>query len=170
MTDPNQDRFSAERLPAKSVTLTGRDLSDARRLFGLLSDAEEPGDGTRLARALYERLRSDCGILEQKARQILALRQSRSNFFAKAMFGEPAWDILLVLYTAGEGLTMNRLAQLSGVSQATGLRWMNYLSDQKLIKLESHPTDARSMRVLLAEKGREALDAYLTGAGELGNS
>ena len=169
MTDPNHDRVT-EHLPEKSVTLTGRDLTDARRLFGLLSDVEESGDGSRLARALYERLRSDADILEQKARQILALRQKRSTYFAKAMFGEPAWDILLVLYTAGEGLTMNRLAQLSGVSQATGLRWMNYLSDQKLIKLESHPTDARSMRVLLAEKGREALDSYLTSAVELGGS
>ena len=169
MTDPNHDRVT-EHLPEKSVTLTGRDLTDARRLFGLLSDVEESGDGSRLARALYERLRSDGDILEQKARQILALRQKRSTYFAKAMFGEPAWDILLVLYTAGEGLTMNRLAQLSGVSQATGLRWMNYLSDQKLIKLESHPTDARSMRVLLAEKGREALDSYLTSAVELGGS
>jgi DNA-binding MarR family transcriptional regulator len=170
LTDPNHDRFSTERLPAKSITLTGRDLADARRLFGLLSDAEELGDGSGLARALYERLQSEGGILEKKARQILALRQRRSNYFAKAMFGEPAWDILLVLYTAGEGLTMNRLAQLSGVSQATGLRWMNYLSDQKLIKLESHPTDARSMRVLLAEKGRETLDAYLSSAVELGGS
>jgi len=169
LTDPNHDRVT-EHLPEKSVTLTGRDLTDARRLFGLLSDVEESGDGSRLARALYERLRSDGDILEQKARQILALRQKRSTYFAKAMFGEPAWDILLVLYTAGEGLTMNRLAQLSGVSQATGLRWMNYLSDQKLIKLESHPTDARSMRVLLAEKGREALDSYLTSAVELGGS
>jgi len=170
LTDPNHDRFGAERLPAKSITLTGRDLTDAKRLFGLLSDEEEPGDGSRLARDLYARLRNEGDILEQKARQIVALRQRRSNFFAKAMFGEPAWDILLVLYTAGEGLTMSRLAQLSGVSQATGLRWMNYLSDQKLIKLESHPTDARSMRVLLAEKGREALDAYLTNAVELGGS
>ena len=169
MTDPNHDRVT-ENLPEKSVTLTGRDLTDARRLFGLLSDVEESGDGSRLARALYERLRSEGDILEQKARQILTLRQKRSNYFAKAMFGEPAWDILLVLYTAGEGLTMNRLAQLSGVSQATGLRWMNYLSDQKLIRLESHPTDARSMRVLLAEKGRDALDAYLTSAVELGGS
>jgi DNA-binding MarR family transcriptional regulator len=166
LTDPNHGRFGAEHLPAKSVTLSGRDLLDARRLFGLFSDVEEPGDGSRLARELYERLRSGGGILEQKARQILALRRRRSDFFAKAMFGEPAWDILLVLYTAGEGLTMNRLAQLSGVSQATGLRWMNYLSDQKLIKLEAHPTDARSMRVLLAEKGRDALEAYLTGAVE----
>jgi DNA-binding MarR family transcriptional regulator len=170
LTDPNHDRFSAERAAAKSVTLTGRDLNDARRLFGLLSEVEEPGDGSSLARALYERLRSEGGILEQKARQILAIRQRRTNFFAKAMFGEPAWDILLVLYTAGEGLTMNRLAQLSGVSQATGLRWMNYLSDQKLIRLESHPTDARSLRVLLTEKGREALDTYLASAVELGGS
>jgi DNA-binding MarR family transcriptional regulator len=170
LTDPNHDRFGTERLPAKSVTLTGRDLTDARRLFGLLSDAEGPGDGSSLARALYERLQGDCDILQQKARHILALRQRRSNYFAKAMFGEPAWDILLVLYTAGEGLTMNRLAQSSGVSQATGLRWMNYLSDQKLIKLESHPTDARSMRVLLTGKGRDALDAYLTSAVELGGS
>jgi DNA-binding MarR family transcriptional regulator len=169
LTDPKHDRLSAECLSAKSVTLTGRDLADARRLFELLSGAEDLGDGNSLARALYERLRSEGGMLEQKARQILALRQRRSNFFAKAMFGEPAWDILLVLYTAGEGLTMNRLAQLAGVSQATGLRWMNYLSDQKLIKLESHPTDARSMRVLLTDKGRETLDAYLDTI-ELGGS
>ena len=167
LTDPKQDRFASGHAQSGSVTLSGRDLEDARRLFELLSKATRPDHGNGLARAIYERLQDETASLDYKARQILALRQRRVSMFGKAMFGEPAWDILLVLYTAGDGLSMNKLSELSGVSQATGLRWMHYLVDQKLIARESHPTDAISLRVRLTEKGKDSLDAYLSGVGDL---
>lgn len=168
LTDPKQDRLGQDLGDREAVRLSGRDLEDARRLLRLLTEAEHEPDTPNPSRALYERLQGGSSKLQQRARQLLALRQRRTQFFGKSMFGEPAWDILLVLYSAGEGLTMNRLAVMSGVSQATGLRWMNYLTDQKFIARESHPTDARSLRVRLTEKGKAQLDAYLSDALELG--
>jgi DNA-binding MarR family transcriptional regulator len=168
LTDPKQDRFSIEPAEFKSVSLTGRDLEDARRLFQLLSGAGS-ARASSLPRSLYERIQGDDSRLLHRATQIIALRRRRVQTFGKGMFGEPAWDILLVLYTTGGGLTMNRLAQLAGVSQATGIRWMGYLFDQKLISKQPDPTDARSLRVMLTNKGKSALDAYFSGAVELGD-
>lgn len=170
LTDLKHDRFGVEGAQRKSITLSERDLEDARRLFGLLAEADRPGERSDLPHILYERLQSASGRLQHKARQILALRERRAKTFGKAMFGEPAWDILLVLYTAGGGLTMNRLAQLAGVSQATGLRWMNYLADRMLIERAAHPTDARSSVVKLTEKGNASLEAFLSAAVELSGS
>jgi DNA-binding MarR family transcriptional regulator len=166
MTDPKQDRLSDQ--PA-SVTLSGRDLEDARRLIGLLVNAETllPAD---VPLALYERLHGESGRLKHRARQILALRERRYRIFGKAMFREPAWDILLVLYTSGGGLSMNRLGQLARVSPATGLRWINYLSDHKLVIKEPHPTDARTFRIVLTDKGLCKLETYLSEADELGGT
>lgn len=164
MTDPKQDRLGTDQ--PVSVTLSGRDLDDAKRLFGLLRGAEPRPPS--VPRALYERLHGESGQFEHRARQLLALRERRATIFGKAMFGEPGWDILLVLYTAGGGLSLNRLAQLAHVSQATGLRWMNYLADQNLVSKEQHPTDARSLRIVLTDKGRTKLEAYLSEASELG--
>lgn len=165
MADPKQDRIETELGARKTVSLTERDIEDAKRLFAILAGAQS--EGQSLPRALYERLQSETGKLQQRARQILELRGRRARIFGNAMFGEPAWDILLVLYATGGGITMNRLAQLSGQSQATGLRWMNYLADQKLVDRVAHPTDARSLNVVLTERGRTSLEAFLSDMDDL---
>ena len=85
------------------------------------------------------------------------------------MFGEPAWEMLLLLYvTSGASRqTVSRLAQLSGASKATALRWMDYLSDRGLIARCPHPNDARTAFVNLTDQGREMLEAYLKEAVDL---
>jgi DNA-binding MarR family transcriptional regulator len=79
------------------------------------------------------------------------------------MFGEPAWEMLLHLYSmAGAARqSMSRLAQLSGSSKATSLRWIDYLLDRGLVSRQPHPTDLRTAFVELTDKGREKLEAYL---------
>lgn len=79
------------------------------------------------------------------------------------MFSEPAWEMLLLLYPTGLGprLTISHLSELAGASKSTGLRWIEYLEAQRLIRRESHPTDGRAAQVELTDKGREALDLYL---------
>jgi len=158
--------MAVNHLGPRYVALSDRDIADAKRILGRLSAAGSC-DTSNVTRSVYERVQGDSRLL-QRATRLVALRHRRAKIFGKAMFGEPAWDILLVLYTAGGGVSMSRLAQMSGHSQATGLRWMNYLADQRLIARESHPNDARSFRVTLTDKGKASLDGYLSAAVELG--
>ncbi|WP_425506887.1 MarR family transcriptional regulator [Sphingomonas sediminicola] len=52
---------------------------------------------------------------------------------------------------------MSRLAQLSGTSKATALRWIDYLLDRGLISRQPHPTDLRTAFVELTDKGGRSL-------------
>jgi DNA-binding MarR family transcriptional regulator len=81
------------------------------------------------------------------------------------MFGEPAWEMLLLLYIAdGEArVGISRLGELAGASKTTALRWLDYLEGQKLIQRDTHPTDRRTVFVGLSDKGRRAIEAYLSG-------
>jgi DNA-binding MarR family transcriptional regulator len=85
------------------------------------------------------------------------------------MFGEPAWEILLLLYAlqSGPRPTVSRLAELSGATKSTALRWLEYLESQRWVQREPHPTDKRAIFVNLTENGRAALEAYLSGTPSL---
>ncbi len=82
------------------------------------------------------------------------------------MFGEPAWDMLLILYIeqGGPQLTMGRLARIAGASATTALRWIEYLEGQGLTRRQSHPTDRRTFFVRITDRGLQALDLYFSEA------
>lgn len=159
----------SQNLPKRTeVTLSGRDLDDARRLFALLAkstDLRAVNDVTSVPIGRVAKEQPLAGI----ARQILEARQRRTRLFGRAMFGEPAWEMLLLLYVAESGTrrTVTRLAQLSGASKGTALRWLDYLLHQNLVRREPHPTDRRAAFVELTDKGRAALDRYLAEMAEL---
>lgn len=157
MTDAPKpsDRFSDENIVLK---LTPHDLEEAKRLLSLLatdaSDARvEPRAGQR----------ANAHVLERRARDVLANRKRRHDIFGKGMFGEPAWEMLLLLYVmqGGARQTISRLGEGAGVSKSTALRWIDYLEARRLIRRESHPTDRRAAFVELTDKGRDALELYL---------
>lgn len=165
----NQKQFHpSEGLPEQAeVTLSGRDLEEARRLFALLAGASGrlPANNARppAGRTI------NAQVLAARARQILEARQQRTRIFGRAMFGEPAWEMLLLLYVSQSGSrqTVTRLAEGSGASKGTALRWLDYLLHQNLVRREPHPTDRRAAFVELTEKGRLALDKYLSEMNEL---
>lgn len=146
---------------AATVKLSRRDVEDARRLLSLLSihDGGPPVDGPLAQKSDGNRM------LEGRARDILARRRARHEVFGKAMFSEPAWEMLLLLYVleSGPRQTISTLADLCAASKSTALRWIRYLEGQRLIQRESHPTDLRSAFVELTEKGRSTLELYLSG-------
>lgn len=80
------------------------------------------------------------------------------------MFGEPGWDILLILYTEEDESrqTISRLATAAGSTMSTGLRWLEHLESQEWIRRRPHPTDGRVDFVDLTDKGRNALDSYFS--------
>ena len=146
--------------PHDIVALSGRDLEDARRLLGLLSgktDGLPPrssGDQPELGRE----------VLLHHARRILAGRRRRSEHFGRAMFGEPAWEMLLLLYIGLGSIRMSAggLAHAAGYSKATTMRWVGYLEKENLVQREQHPTDQRTFFVTLTEKGISLLELYLS--------
>jgi DNA-binding MarR family transcriptional regulator len=137
-----------------AVTLSQRDRKDAARLLSLLL-----GDGNA------EERREDMNLV-RVAEAVLEDRRRRSEIFNPAMFGEPAWELLLTLFVMdeqGPRLTIGRLSQAAGAKLTTALRWLEYLEDQDLIRREQHPNDARTAFIQLTDKAREALRVYLSG-------
>jgi DNA-binding MarR family transcriptional regulator len=151
--------------PAKhSVQLSGRDLSDASRLLALLLAASPAAGGTsEHGRSVSSREGSGGPDLQARAAEELKLRRVRSRYFPPSIFGEAAWDLLLVLYVNdGVRFSTRQLIENAGLAHSTGLRWVDYLAQQGLVARESHPTDLRTMRVSLSERARTGLNSYFS--------
>ena len=136
----------------RAVTLSSRDIRDAVRVLSRLAEyAETEGGGGR-------------ELLIARARRLMAERRKRIGIFGISMFGEPAWDMLLVLYTehGAQRLTVGKLVDAAGHAPTTAIRWLDYLETQGFIRREAHPVDRRSNFVELADKGFNALDAYFS--------
>lgn len=78
------------------------------------------------------------------------------------MFGEPGWDMMLFLYAEEDRrrITVSNLCKWSGVYLTTGIRWLDYLESQHLVRRRPHLTDGRQLIVEMTDKGRTALDSY----------
>lgn len=152
---------------AGTITFTDKDARDAARLFGLiskrthwanlfLSEQEFPSPSSAVPSPRDE--------LISRARAVLHARRLRARHFNRAMFSEPAWDILLLLYLAdsSEGRqTIGQLAELVETPLTTVLRWVGYLEKERLVERQDHPTDRRIVFIRLTNSGRSGLDAFL---------
>lgn len=171
MPDPELPT-SGEVDTAKTVCLTEKDVRDAARLFRLISDGTPWAnllfsDNEVARRASAEPISPD--ELIARARAVLQTRRLRARHFNRVMFAEPAWDMLLLLYLAdsSEGRqTIGQLAELVETPLTTVLRWVGYLEKEHLIERKEHPTDRRIVFIKLMDKGRAAMDAFLTDMPE----
>jgi|SRR4051794_22551465 hypothetical protein len=92
-------------------------------------------------------------------------RRTRNRMLDRALFGEPAWDILLALYALplrGWIMTSKAVTCAADVPNTTGHRWQQCLIDQGLI--ERGPVGVGMSKILLrlTTKGRELMDGYLS--------
>ena len=142
----------------RRVTLTGRDVDDATRLLRILT-LEDAGKTDPKPHSLSPRF-----ALIETARELLRIRHRRIDVFGKAMFREPAWEILLNLYAEQDGVrfTIGKLAQKSGTPLTTALRWIDYLEKRRFVRRELNPTDARAFFVELTDAALSALDVFLS--------
>jgi DNA-binding MarR family transcriptional regulator len=140
----------------KSVELSERDVRDAARLLTIIAAA----GATTPCSGRYSRQE-----LIGRARQQIVHRKRRAQNFPKGIFGEPAWDMLLVLYVSDSfgPETIRDLRDQAGLTHSTALRWLDYLESQQLIVKKSHLTDKRSAYYELTERAREKLDQYFAG-------
>lgn len=149
--------------------------ADVREIDRLLRKLQARGGGDALADrdasgpsahspATDELLRSE---LVERARLVLSERRRRVKFLSKSMFGEPAWDILLHLYTAKNmALTVGKVVSLIGEPKTTVLRWAAYLEEKQLIARRDDSSDRRLVWIDLIDRGRELLDEYFRTARE----
>lgn len=106
--------------------------------------------------------------------RIYDARREREKMLGQKLFGEPGWDMLLALYclpTRGERLGVTALAQASGCSPTSGLRWQQALIEDGLMERFPDEADKRREWVRLTKTGRQKLEDYLLWlfqAGDLG--
>ena len=155
------------------ISLSEREARDAARLLTrLISESPELVEvilksSARTAPAHREP--ADRKLCLDLAKRALLERRLRSNHLTNAIFGEPAWDVLLVLYIAdfvGGKQTISNVASLVDVPVSTVVRWVRQLERENLATREPHPHDRRMVFVRLGELGREVLDRYFSSLPE----
>ena len=88
-----------------------------------------------------------------------------------AMLGDPAFDLLLALYTVGSSsmMTAQALSERIGATLHVTVRWLRYLVNEGLVltiagqEADPDPT----MRVAMTDNARVTLDEYIKTASHL---
>ena len=97
------------------------------------------------------------------ADRVYKSRRLRDKYFPEALFADPAWDILLLLYSverSGQKLGVSAACMSAGVPESTGHRWADRLIKEGLAFREKHPSDRRVSWLRLTDGSRDRLDAY----------
>lgn len=97
------------------------------------------------------------------ARSWMLVRNFRTEFLPRSLFGEPAWDLLVALFVwddTGSPMAVSELAKLVDAPASTAVRWMQYLEEKGLVVRRRSDRDRRILKVSLSDEGRRRLDAY----------
>ena len=124
--------------------------------------------GTTASRINRASRSSERLILLDRAQATFERRQLRKKFLNPAMFGEPAFDLLLALYmTTSSGMLPLRVIEtLADVSTSVAVRWLRFLVDEGLVlTVEGAADDPGSIAAALTDKGRIVLDEYFKASG-----
>ncbi len=155
------------------ITLSGKDLDDARRVLTKIVAQSNPASPTGVvSEGCWLPFETDPARQEllRRAQTALDNRRRRAQIFRRGMFGEPAWEMLLVLYVGDprHPQSIGNLSESAGVNGTTALRWLDVLEGDQLIRRENHPFDKRSVLIHLTDKAREAMDLYFSETGLTG--
>jgi DNA-binding MarR family transcriptional regulator len=154
---------------AESVTLSAEEAALAHELLAKLLGAAEPatlGDmaATTAAPATVTQTEEQQAIA--LARSVYQSRRRRAEHFGPALFSEPAWDMLLVLFIyggRGDRTSVSKLAEFSQSPLTTAIRWLDYLESQRMIVRTQCEHDRRKFFVSLSDKGSRMMTDYFVG-------
>ena len=144
------------------LLLRGSDIEDAARLLRLLAESVE-ADVVGLADSGRPQVLTRNILIETAIREFRK-RERRKELLPGQMFGEPGWEMLLLLYIEQHGTRLN-IARLSSQLELPGtstLRWLNYLEENGLVERDPNPIDQRSAFLRLTVKAIKALDIYFS--------
>lgn len=99
-----------------------------------------------------------------RAERLYAERRRRDAQFPPALFGEPAWDLLLAMFTArekGHAMILCRAYKAAGVSDTTGRRLLDRMEEEGLLTRRRAPRSRKMRIVELTDRAVELLVDYL---------
>ena len=105
-------------------------------------------------------------MLARSSDAVYSLRRKREKYFNnQQLFSEPAWDILLDLFSShlrGLNISIKSASLAAQVPLSTALRWINILEDEGLIERVNDPSDARRTFVQVTPDAIAKLTSVLT--------
>jgi hypothetical protein len=102
-------------------------------------------------------------------RQVIAHRQARGRFFDPALFGDPAWDMLLDLTAAhaeGAQVSVTSLCIAAAVPATTALRWLTQMVESGVFIRVPDPADKRRAFIALSDSSLAAMAGYFASLRE----
>lgn len=106
---------------------------------------------------------ADRAAKERVVRRLIARRRKREGLLGQGLFNDPAWDLLLELYSAKLSqcrCSVTGIVQASNVSHSTGLRWLDRLAQRGLVTRMSDRFDTRRTFVELTSEGESVMNDY----------
>lgn len=100
----------------------------------------------------------------ETVRRLVTARSTRRSYLSSALFGEPAWDILLNLYALSftfRRTSLSKVHTLSAVPPTTTLRCVRKLESAGLVIRVRDPLDARRIWIELSNDAVSRIEAYL---------
>lgn len=94
------------------------------------------------------------------ARDILRLRKAAKNYFGKSVLSDPAWNLILALYSVDNpprGCHVGTVAKRADIPHTTAIRWLGKLEREGLVSLTPDKVDKRAVRVELTAKANDAM-------------
>ena len=103
-------------------------------------------------------------VLCEIAKEVFRARAVREEYFPAQVFGEYAWDILLLLYietSRAKRISLAALAAQISAPIAVVLRWIAYLETDQIVLVTSDPNDENVKLAELCEASASTMDRCL---------
>ena len=101
---------------------------------------------------------------DHPACRLFSARWRRRQFFDESLFGEPAWDMLLLLCCADAGglaIGANVLTGCTGVPVSVAERWLAVLEERGLVVRRHNPDNLFFKTIHLTDAGSTRMEDYL---------
>jgi DNA-binding transcriptional ArsR family regulator len=118
---------------------------------------------TYLDPAAFSDASTDGFHLRAVAKRVLEDRLKRKGFFPSSLFGEAAWDAILILFCAEQEMSncAESLALRLDLPLTTMGRWLAVLENEGLIEVQPKSLLSEREALRLSVSGRNAVQAYL---------
>lgn len=127
--------------------------SRLEELLRTMGDMPEPGPRERAIE----------GEILEAARHAYRTRRVRERLFGAAILADPGWDILLDLFIAGEEgrkVSIDTATVAIEVDEATVLRCIAGLIEERLIMRQPNPADPANMYLMLTDGAKRKICDY----------
>lgn len=163
-----QDGIAPDQSRQQSAHQARRLIAAANELLALAAELEDHSAGGMSAMNNSAVLLDDEVRWLRHARRLYSDRRSRASLFGdEALFGEPAWDVLLDLFIAAKEnkrVPVTSACIGAAVPVTTALRWLALMEERGLILREADPTDARRVFVRLSADAYARMATYFVRA------